>query len=48
MCVCDLGVFARIRDEAAGVIAVLRIVAVVDGIRGALILFRGFAIVGLP
>jgi len=28
--------------------AVLRIVVVVDGIRGAPILFRGFSIVGLP
>mgnify|MGYP001813980489 CR=1 FL=1 len=45
---CDLGVSARIRDEAASVMAVLRIVAVVDGIRGAPILFRGFSIVGLP
>ena len=45
---CDLGVSARIRDEAAGVMAVLRIVAVVDGIGGAPILFRGFSIVGLP
>ena len=45
---CDLGVSARIRDEAASVMAVLRIVAVVDGIRGAPILFGGFSIVGLP
>ncbi len=47
-CVCDLGVSARICDEAAGVVAVLRIVAVVDGIGGAPIVFRGFSIVGLP
>jgi hypothetical protein len=43
-----LGVSARIRDEAAGVMVVLRIVAVVDGIGGAPILFRGLVIVGLP
>ena len=43
-----LGVSARIRDEVASVMAILRIVAVVDGIGGAPILFRGFSIVGLP
>jgi hypothetical protein len=48
MCVGDLGVSARVRDEATGVMAILRIVAVVDGIGGAPILFRGLSIVGLP
>ena len=48
MCVCDLGVSVRKRDEKAGVTFVLRVVAVVGGSRSAPILFWGLSIMGLP